>query len=231
MRNLLDVERGFWHIHFFNSSSVSFNLLSMQYLHSNDRIRWKESKNLSKSKSISLFNTESNKNVIVNRKFSNENCLLYWILSLFHSHLLPIDWLWMTASENTFICIFFLYLAEYFCIFIFHHSKNEIRIRDKNIPVLLQTTIQIWAIQAEIHWIYHRQQVAKFCHFISLWTLIDVCHFMESFFYDFSIHLQQTKEQFTKKYTKNTFSGLIWEKINWSKSMQNFKSNSHSNQE
>lgn len=112
----------------------------------------------------------------------------------------------MTASENTFICIFFLYLAEYFCIFIFHHSKNEIRIRDKNIPVLLQTTIQIWAIQAEIHWMYHRQQVAKFCHFISLWTLIDVCHSMESFFYDFSIHWQQTKEQFTEKNIRKTLS-------------------------
>lgn len=158
-------------------------------------------------------------------------CFIEFSLSFTRIYYQLIDCEWRHQKIHSY-AYFFLYLAEYFCIFIFHHSKNEIRIRDKNIPVLLQTTIQIWAIQAEIHWMYHRQQVAKFCHFISLWTLIDVCHFMESFFYDFSIHLQQTKEQFTKKkYTKNTFSGLIWEKINWSKSMQNFKSNSHSNQE
>lgn len=108
------------------------------------------------------------------------------LLVLFHSHLLPIDWSCMTASQshthqNTFIYDFFVF----FCIFVFHHPKNEIRIRDKNIPVLLQTTILIWAIQAEILRTYHRQQVAKFYHFISLWTLIDVCHFVQSFFLRF----------------------------------------------
>lgn len=170
------------------------------------RERASERENRPSQKSISLFNTVSNKNVIVNRKFSNENCLLYWslcvcvrlTLSLSLACILPIDWLWMTASHSHAyirVCIHMIL----FCIFIFHHPKNEFRIGDENIPVLLQTTSQIWAIQAEIHWIYHRQQVAKFCHFISLWTLIDVCHFTKSFFYDFSIHLKQTKEWFIKR--------------------------------
>lgn len=138
-------------------------------------------------------------------------CFIEFSLSFTRIYYQLIDCEWRHQKIHSY-AYFFLYLAEYFCIFIFHHSKNEIRIRDKNIPVLLQTTIQIWAIQAEIHWIYHRQQVAKFCHFISLWTLIDVCHFMESFFYDFSIHLQQTKEQFTKKNIRKTLSPDSFEK-------------------